>query len=192
MSKTSSNFATHAASVELNKEVADQIAAFAAKQAETEAALAKANEAIAALSAKKETAKKAEAQDYTGFSKGAAALIKACGQRTRNDRARLTALVFDAKRISIPDICAKIKFVSDRHGNLTDQVFNRSDVMRVMRRVQADLLQSAQMYNLYIDAVVVDKVEHLQLFDRSMKAIEAPAEVSEPETPASEPESKAS
>ena len=55
-----------------------------------------------------------------------------------------------------------------------------------------NLLQSAQMYNLYIDTRVIDEVEYLQLFDRSLKLIEPEAPVSEPETPASEPEEKVS
>ncbi len=187
--KTSSNFASHSVSVEFAAEMQEKIAAFEAKQAEQEATIAKSIETAvaAAIASKVKVKSEAATQDYSGFSEGSAALIKACGQRTRNDRARLTALVYDAKRISIPDICAKIKFVSDRHGNLTDAVFNRADVMRVLRRVQADLLQSAQMYNLYIDTRVVDKVEYLQLFDRTMRPVEDTTDA-----PVSEPESKVS
>ena len=149
---------------------------------EANAARAESAQAVSRKAARV-TPAKAE-QDYTGFSKGASELIRACGQRARNDRARLTALVFDAKKIPVADLCKTIGFVSDRHGNRTNEVFNRSDAMRVLRRVQADLLQSAQMFNLYIDVVNgEDKVEYFQLFNRAKTAIlpEAPTASEESE-----------
>jgi hypothetical protein len=120
--------------------------------------------------------------DYSMYSAGAAALIRACGQRPQNDRAKLTALVFDNKRISVESLCKNIGHVTDRHGNKTEQVFNRADAMRVLARVQADMLKSAQSYNLYIALRVIDDKEYLQLFDRSSQFLIP----KENETPTSE------
>lgn len=135
-------------------------------QAQIDVAVAKAIAELKVAPARKASGAE-KGGDYSAYSAGAAALIRACGQRPQNDRARLTALVFDNKRISVESLCKNIGYVTDRHGNKTEQVFNRADAMRVLARVQADMLKSAQSFNLYIALRTIENVEYMQLFDRS-------------------------
>ena len=182
MSKTNGNrnVANNSAERAKHEAIAEQIEA--AKLAPEAIALAdettleaKIKAAVeAALASQKATRKATSAggADYSMYSEGAAALIRACGQRPQNDRARFTAFVYDRKRVTVKELCEHIGFVSDRHGNKTSQVFNRADCLRVLPRVNSDLFGNAGQYLLAIKLVVVDNVEYLQLFDRSEKAIE--------------------